>query len=236
MCPSGSVVTAERRAEEKYMVSHRRTNKQRSGLAAQRAAPPARKLGFLLVTAIVLGLGIVGGVVVARLTNREVDVAEDSSKSMQVAPAGADAAETPPPAEVQTAKTAPPSGEAETSHPPDASAKPERTKTVSGATPGFEVLKGKWRRPDGGYVIDIKDIEDSGRMDASYANPRPIKVFKAQASREDAAVKVFIELRDVNYPGSTYNLIYDSQSDQLQGIYYQAAQQQRFEVFFVRTK
>ena len=47
-------------------------------------------------------------------------------------------------------------------------------------------------------------------------------------------VKVFIELRDANYPGSTYNLTYDPQSDQLQGIYYQAALQQQFEVVFLR--
>jgi hypothetical protein len=56
------------------------------------------------------------------------------------------------------------------------------------------------------------------------------------ASRDGAAVEVFIELRDANYPGSTYNLTYDPQSDQLQGIYYQAALQQQFEVFFVRMK
>jgi len=33
---------------------------------------------------------------------------------------------------------------------------------------------------------------------------------------------VFIELRDVNYPGSTYSLTYEPASDQLKGIYYQA--------------
>jgi hypothetical protein len=46
---------------------------------------------------------------------------------------------------------------------------------------------------------------------------------------------VFVELRDVNYPGSTYALTYDAERDQLKGIYYQAAMQQQFEVFFVRT-
>ena len=48
--------------------------------------------------------------------------------------------------------------------------------------------------------------------------------------------KFFIELRDVNYPGSTYTLTYDLASDQLKGIYFQAAEQQRFEVAFVRVK
>jgi hypothetical protein len=41
-------------------------------------------------------------------------------------------------------------------------------------------------------------------------------------------------LRDVNYPGSTYTLIYEPGSDQLQGVYYQAVEQQRYQVSFVR--
>ena len=47
-------------------------------------------------------------------------------------------------------------------------------------------------------------------------------------------MKVFLELRDVHYPGSTYTLTYDPARDQLQGVYYQAALQQRFDVVFVR--
>ena len=100
----------------------------------------------------------------------------------------------------------------------------------------FQRLKGKWLRPDGGYVVEVKSVDDRGKMEASYSNPRPIHVAKAEASQDGPATKVFIELRDVNYPGSTYNLTYDPQSDQLKGIYYQAALQQQFEVFFVRMK
>ena len=47
---------------------------------------------------------------------------------------------------------------------------------------------------------------------------------------------MFVELRDVNYPGSTYTLVYQPENDQLAGIYYQAALQQQFDVFFERTK
>ena len=50
------------------------------------------------------------------------------------------------------------------------------------------------------------------------------------------AMKVFIELRDVNYPGSTYTLTYDPASDQLKGVYYQAAAFRRFPVAYVRMK
>lgn len=102
--------------------------------------------------------------------------------------------------------------------------------------PEFQKLKGQWRRPDGGYVLAIKNIAESGVMDAAYFNPSPIHVAKAEASREGDATKVFIELRDVNYPGSTYALTYESATDQLKGIYYQAVERQNFDVAFVRMK
>jgi len=106
------------------------------------------------------------------------------------------------------------------------------------ATPdaGLAKLKGSWLRPDGGYVLEIKSLQDSGTLDATYLNPRPIHVAKAEASRTNGEVKVFVELRDVNYPGSTYDLAYQPDKDQLTGIYYQAALQQKFEVAFLRIK
>jgi hypothetical protein len=108
--------------------------------------------------------------------------------------------------------------------------------TASSATlnPAFEKLKGRWRRPDGGYVVDIRGVEPSGKLDAAYFNPGPIHVAKAEASQQGSVTMVFIELRDVNYPGSSYTLFYDAASDQLKGVYFQAVEQQRYEVFFVR--
>jgi hypothetical protein len=73
-------------------------------------------------------------------------------------------------------------------------------------------------------------------MTAAYFNPDPIHVAKAIASQEGALTKVFIELRDVNYPGATYSLTYDPEADQLRGIYYQPVLQESFDVFFVRMK
>jgi len=107
---------------------------------------------------------------------------------------------------------------------------------AAGRNPEFQKLKGQWQRPDGGYVLAIKNIADSGAMDAAYFNPKPIHVAKAEASRGSDITKLFIELRDVNYPGSTYSLTYDPASDQLKGIYYQAVERQRFEVVFERIK
>ena len=102
------------------------------------------------------------------------------------------------------------------------------------APAAFDKLKGKWLRPDGGYVIEIKSVESGGKMDAAYFNPRSINVSRAEAIRDGEAAKVFIELRDVKYPGSTYTLTYDPAADQLKGIYYHAGLQQQFEVFFQR--
>jgi hypothetical protein len=47
---------------------------------------------------------------------------------------------------------------------------------------------------------------------------------------------VFIELRDVNYPGSAYTLDYNPTTDKLMGVYFQAALGQKFAVEFERTQ
>jgi hypothetical protein len=107
---------------------------------------------------------------------------------------------------------------------------------LRGGSGGFERLNGRWLRPDGGYVLEIRSVDASGQIDAAYLNPRPITIAKAQATRDGSVVNVFVELRAPNYPGSTYTLTYDPQHDQLRGIYFQAVQQQNFEVTFVRMK
>ena len=111
-----------------------------------------------------------------------------------------------------------------------------RTSARTGTKVAFDSLKGRWLRPDGGYVIDIRNVDASGKLDVGYFNPRPINVSQAEASREGDTTKVFIELRDVNYPGATYNLTYDPESDQLRGVYYQPAVRQSFDVVFIRMK
>ena len=107
---------------------------------------------------------------------------------------------------------------------------------LRGVDGGFDKLNGRWLRPDGGYVLEIRSVDASGKIDAAYLNPRPISVAKAEATRDGSTLKVFIELRAPNYPGSTYTLTYDPQRDQLAGIYFQAVQQQNFDVNFVRMK
>ena len=99
----------------------------------------------------------------------------------------------------------------------------------------FEKLVGRWMRLDGGYVIEIRGVDADGKMDVAYLNPRPINVAQAKASREGGTTKVFVELRDKGYPGSTYTLSHDPQRHNLRGIYFQAALGQRFDVLFVRS-
>jgi hypothetical protein len=100
----------------------------------------------------------------------------------------------------------------------------------------FSVLNGQWARSDGDYMLVIERVDNDGSMKASYLNPRPIHVSQARASREGGTVKMFVELRDQGYPGCTYRLSYDKARDQLFGVYFQAAQQQSYDVVFERAR
>jgi hypothetical protein len=99
-----------------------------------------------------------------------------------------------------------------------------------------QLLEGRWVRPDGGYILELWDIKKDGSISAAYYNPRPIKVFSAKWSRKEGQINLFVELRDVNYPGSKYNLQYDPKSDRLKGTYFQAVEKQTFNIEFVRAK
>jgi len=108
--------------------------------------------------------------------------------------------------------------------------------TVAPASADYAKLKGRWERPDGGYVLELRDIATDGTAKAAYFNPSPINVESARVSGSNGVTKVFVTLRDVNYPGCTYSLTYDAQADQLYGQYYQAAMQQTYDVTFGRLK
>ena len=111
-----------------------------------------------------------------------------------------------------------------------------RQSQAAGSLAAFQKLEGRWQRGDGGYVLDIKTAAADGTLSASYLNPRPINVARAEASIESGTLRVFIELRDVNYPGSTYRLTYDSTGDRLLGTYFQAALRETYEVEFGRIR
>jgi hypothetical protein len=102
--------------------------------------------------------------------------------------------------------------------------------------PDFYTLIGNWARLDGGYIIAVRNVDPAGQVAAAYFNPRPINVSHAQVSSEGKTIRLFMELQDAGYPGSTYDLLYTPDSDRLVGIYFQAAMQQRFDVMFVRLR
>jgi len=116
-----------------------------------------------------------------------------------------------------------------------AQAKKEAATETKGKA-AFDVLKGRWLRPDGGYILQIRTIDAGGKIDAGYFNPRPINVSKAEVTQEGGKMKVFVELRDTGYPGSVYTLTYDPKDDVLRGVYFQAALKQSFDVYFTRMK
>jgi hypothetical protein len=96
-------------------------------------------------------------------------------------------------------------------------------------------LEGRWVRPDGGYILELREIKDDGSLKAYYFNPRPINVAKAEIKSSKGKISLFVELRDVNYPGSLYNLQYDPKTDRLKGTYFQAVEKQTFSIEFARS-
>ena len=113
----------------------------------------------------------------------------------------------------------------------------EETPTAGAkSVPALEKLRGRWLRDTGGYIIEIRSVGPGGKLDAAYFNPKSINVGRAEAIQQGGAVKVTVELRDVNYPGSTYTLTYDAKTDRLVGRYYQAVAGETFDVYFVRLK
>lgn len=125
--------------------------------------------------------------------------------------------------------------------PPTASnprADPPPSESPGDSTPVPEASRvvGRWVRPDGGYVLEIRGVDaGSGKLEAVYLNPQPIHVARAEAGAEAGRLTVFVELQDVNYPGSTYRLTYFPPRDVLFGTYYQAKLGESYEVEFVRS-
>jgi len=95
-------------------------------------------------------------------------------------------------------------------------------------------LAGRWVRTDSPYVLEIVSADEDGGLVAAYYNPRPINVSRAAFRIVDGTFEVFVELRDTNYPGSTYTLRYDAADDVLRGVYFQAALGQSYDVTFAR--
>jgi hypothetical protein len=97
-------------------------------------------------------------------------------------------------------------------------------------------LAGTWQRTDAQYQLVISDIASDGTLKATYRNPNPIHVSKANWVDGKNVFSIFVELRDVNYPGSNYSLTYLPDRDMLIGKYFQAVQGVSYDVSFSRLK
>jgi uncharacterized protein (DUF2147 family) len=100
----------------------------------------------------------------------------------------------------------------------------------------YQRLEGRWVRPDGGYILELRNVGSTGDLKATYFNPRPINVGISNWREEEGKLTVFVELRDINYQGSAYTLQYDEDSDRLNGKYFQAPTGQTYNIEFVRVK
>ncbi len=119
------------------------------------------------------------------------------------------------------------------------------TSTTSSSSPANaadpvnkDQLVGRWTRTDsdGAYVIEIKSASADGKLEANYFNPNPIKVGHAEWQKKNNGLMIIVELRDVNYPGSTYTLNFIPNENRMTGNYYQAVEGANFDVEFVRAK
>jgi hypothetical protein len=121
--------------------------------------------------------------------------------------------------------------------PPAPTALPRAGSSMGGAViapaADYSPLIGKWQRTDGDYLIEISSAAADGKLAAKYFNPRPINIGKAMGLIDGGKLTALIELRDVNYPGSTYRLRHDG--TRLTGDYFQATQGETFQVEFVRV-
>lgn len=98
----------------------------------------------------------------------------------------------------------------------------------------YTVIGGEWQRTDGGYLIRVSEVQPDGRAKVEYFNPRPIHVAQSAISTQKELIKLFVQLQDKGYDGSTYTLFYYGEKDALVGFYYQAAMDRTFEVIFLR--
>ena len=88
---------------------------------------------------------------------------------------------------------------------------------INKKSPNRNLLIGNWIRTDASYLIKINNVINDGALNAQYFNPKPINVESATWEENYGDLKIFIVLRDVNYPGSKYTLSYLSDRDILAG-------------------
>ena len=98
----------------------------------------------------------------------------------------------------------------------------------------YTVLGGEWLRTDGNYLVKVSEVQTDGKAVVEYFNPKPIHVEQSAISTQKGLIKLFIQLQDTGYEGSTYTLYYYAEKDALAGFYYQATMDRTYKVIFMR--
>jgi hypothetical protein len=93
---------------------------------------------------------------------------------------------------------------------------------------------GDWTRSDGTYRL-VLAVDAAGEVTAEYFNPQPIQVESTALVAYEDVLVVKVVLRDLGYPGSTYELQYLPQFRLLVGRY-TIPGQEPVEVFFQRSE
>jgi uncharacterized protein (DUF2147 family) len=105
------------------------------------------------------------------------------------------------------------------------------------APPDFSPVIGTWTRVQGGYELEIKAIEASGKMKVAYLNPRAgryIHIAEAKATSDQGAINIFVKMEDRDYPGSYYQLSLDKKNNNLNGKYFHAPSGKIMDVTFTK--
>lgn len=97
-------------------------------------------------------------------------------------------------------------------------------------------ITGQWVRTDAPYQLRISDVKDNGTMTVAYFNPKDIYVGKSSWAELNGTISIYVELQDVNYPGSNYTLYYVPGQDVLSGKYFQAVEGVTYDISFARVK
>jgi hypothetical protein len=99
-------------------------------------------------------------------------------------------------------------------------------------------LVGRWQRtgdePGKEKLLDVRAINADGTVDVRYFNPEPVHEVNARVTMEGGFPRLDVTLPDASYQGSTYTLTYNPAGDELTGVFYQAVEQQYFDVAFKR--
>lgn len=57
--------------------------------------------------------------------------------------------------------------------------------------PDVRRLEGRWLRPDGGYILEVRAIKKDNSVEAAYFNPRPINVHEAHYQIKEGSDMMF---------------------------------------------